>query len=125
MAQQQGEEIRPADEIREDLVEVEEKIGEVLEEGQRKLDLAEDHDRRLEIPVYGEECVRLRNDVIEPLEQAKKDAIQAVDDLDAGKIDATKAQKALETFNQALEDAESTVEDVGLEELDDEDDEDE
>lgn len=122
MGQQQSseDEIPPVDEVRENLIEIEEKIGDVLEEGQRKLDLAEEHDRPLESPVFGEECVRLRNDVIEPLDQAKKDAEQAVEDLDAGKIDAAQAQKALEALNQTLEDAESTVEDVGLEELDDE-----
>ena len=76
MGQQQSseEEIPPVDEIRENLIEVEGKIGDVLEEGHRKLYLAERHDKPLESPVYGEECVRLRDDVIEPLGQAQKDA---------------------------------------------------
>ncbi len=115
-----GEDIRPADEIRADLVVIEERISGALEEGRRKLKLAENHESRLERPAYGEECVRLRDDVIEPLKQAKNEAVRAVDALDAGKINAAQAQKALETFAQALEDGGSTIEDVGLEKLDDE-----
>jgi len=122
-----GEDIRPAEEIREDLIEVDAKIEGVLVEGQRKLDVAERIDNRLDEPVYGEERVRLRGDVIEPLNGVLGQADQVIQDLDSGRITPAQAQNELESLTQVVADAESTVDDVGdfKEDEDDEDEDDE
>ncbi|MEI2259461.1 hypothetical protein OHC51_00505 [Stenotrophomonas indicatrix] len=122
-----GEDIRPAEEIREDLIEVDAKIEDVLVEGQRKLDVAERIDNRLDEPVYGEERVRLRGDVIEPLNGVLGQADQVIQDLDSGRITPAQAQNELESLTQVVADAESTVDDVGdfKEDEDDEDEDDE
>lgn len=126
MTQQSGvEEIRPVDEIHEDLTSVDEEAGDLIEEGVRRLDLAVRHDKTAENPTYHEEIERLQDQVIKPLEKAKQDAIQTVDDLEAGKIDAAQAQKALEEINETVEDAKSTLEEVTVDELEDEDEDDE
>lgn len=123
MTQQgEGEDSRPADEIREDLIEVQANMLDVLAEGKRKRDLIETHDPRIEN--YSEEHERLEKQVIAALTDAQKEVEQAIAAVAADHNAAANAQSVLERATEVFETAAETVEEVGLEELEDEDDDD-
>lgn len=108
------------DTVRDELQEMDRKIGDLISKADDKLDRVEFFFQRAKgFDAYGEERLRLEDEVIEPMEETQELVEETLKKLEGGSIAAPQAQKILDSVVSKFEDAEAANAELDIPQLED------